>query len=493
MKKSLFTVFMAFSFSGFLIAQPSVNFDDYFIDKTMRIDYFHGGDAKGEFITLDQIYQQGIWAGSKQNLIDTFNNGRYYFKIYDSSSRKLIFSKGFDSYFGEYKTTDLALKGVKRTYHESALIPYPKEKILFTLEVRNRENLLELLFSREINPEGIAIIKEPLEKGVKVFKVIKNGDPHEKVDIAFIAEGYTSRDRGKFKADLKRFTKIFFNQEPYKTYRDRFNIYGVLKTSEESGCDEPTHGVFKNTVLNTTFNSLGSSRYLLTEDNKSLRDVASHVPYDALFIIVNHKRYGGGGIYNLFCTFTAHNQWHEYLFIHEFGHSFTGLADEYYTSSVAYNEFYPRGVEPTEPNITALVDPKNLKWKELLTPGIKIPTPWEKEEFDRMDAEYQKIRGEINEKIARLKREGASQKEIREVEEESDQLSREHAQRVSDYLQKSAFWGMVGVFEGAGYSSQGLYRPMVDCIMFTRSSKSFCKVCQKSIERVIKHYSPDNE
>lgn len=493
MKRSFFAVFAVLSFSGFLIAQSSVNFDDYFVDKTMRIDYFHVGDAKEEFITVDQIYQQSVWAGSKKNLIDTFNNGRYYFNIYDSSSKKLIFSKGFDSYFGEYKTTDLALKGVKRTYHESALIPYPKEKILFTLEVRNRENLLKLLFSREIDPKGIAILKETLESGVKVFKVIKNGDPHEKVDIAFIAEGYTSRHRSKFKADLKRFTKIFFNQEPYKTYRERFNIYGVLKTSEERGCDEPTHGVFKNTVLNTTFNSLGSSRYLLTEDNKSLRDVAAHVPYDALFIMVNHKRYGGGGIYNLFCTFTTRNQWNEYLFIHEFGHSFAGLADEYYTSSVAYNEFYPRGVEPTEPNITALVDPKNLKWKELLTPGIKVPTPWEKEKFDKMDADYQKIRKKINEKIARLKRERASQKEIRKVEEESARLSREHTQRVSDYLQKSAFWGMVGAFEGAGYSAQGLYRPMVDCIMFTRSSKSFCKVCEEAIVCVIKHYSPDKE
>jgi len=489
MNRFMATLITILSISGCLMAQTFVDFDDYFIDKTMRIDYFHIGDSKAEFITIDQIYQQGIWAGSRGNLIDNFNNGRYYLKIYDSSSGKLIFSKGFDSYFGEYKTTDSALKGEKRTYHESALIPYPKAKIEFTLEGRNSENHLQLLFSQEIDPDGISIIKEPLEEGVKVFEVVKNGDSHQKVDIAFIAEGYTLREEAKLRADLDRFIKVFFSHEPYKTYKNRFNIYAVFKPSEASGCDEPTHGSFKNTTLNTTFNSLGSPRYLLTEDNRSLRDIAAHVPYDALFIMINHKRYGGGGIYNFFCTFTVDNQWYEYLFIHEFGHSFAGLADEYYTSSVAYNEFYPRGVEPTEPNITALLDPKNLKWKDLVSSGMEIPTPWEKEDFDKMESEYQKLRQKINKKIARMKREGAPRGEVEKVEQESEELSRKYAKKVADYLQKSKFWRKVGAFEGAGYSAQGLYRPMVDCIMFTKGAKSFCEVCQEAIVRMIRHYS----
>ncbi|GAH38706.1 unnamed protein product, partial [marine sediment metagenome] len=214
-----------------------------------------------------------------------------------------------------------------------------------------------------------------------------------------------------------------------------------------------------------------------------------HVPYDTLFIMINHKRYGGGGIYNLYCTFTVDNQWYEYLFLHEFGHSFAGLADGYYTSSVAYNEFYPRGVEPTEPNITALLDPKNIKWKDLLTPHIEIPTPWEKEGFDKMDLAYQKIRREINEKIARMKREKAPQAEVEKVEQESDRLSRDHAKKVDDYFSKSRFRDKVGVFEGAGYSAKGLYRPMLDCLMFTKGKKPFCKVCEQAVIRVIKHYS----
>lgn len=489
MNQIRFLIMLILLIPGVFIAQASVNFDDYFMDKTMRIDYFHIGDAEEEWITLDQIYEQGIWAGSRHNLIDDFNNGRYYVKIYDSSSGKLIFSKGFDSYFGEYKTTDKALKGIKRTYHESVLVPFPKNKVKFILEARNRKNILQPLFRQEIDPSGISIIKENLGGGVKVFEIRNNGDPHEKVDIAFVAEGYTLEQEEKLQADLERFTDVFFSQEPYKTFKDRFNIYGVFKASEESGCDEPRHGVYKNTPLNATFNSLGSERYLLTEDNKALRDIAAHVPYDALFIMVNHKRYGGGGIYNLYCTFTVDNQWYEYLFLHEFGHSFSGLADEYYTSSVAYNEFYPRGVEPVEPNITALLEPKNVKWKDLVSSGIEIPTPWEKEGFDKMDNDYQKIRRKINEKIARMKREGAPQAEVLKVEQESERLSREHAKKVEDYISKSRFQDKVGVFEGAGYSAKGLYRPMLDCIMFTKGKKPFCEVCERHVIRVINHYS----
>jgi len=489
MRRAIVYIIVILFIPGALSAQTSLNFDDYFVDKTMRLDYFHTGDAKEEWITVDQVYEQGTWAGSQRNLVDNFDNGRYYAKIYDSSSGQLLFSKGFDSYFGEYKTTNQALKGIKRAYHETILIPYPKKNIRFTLEVRNRENILLPLFSQEIDPSSVSIIKENLDKKVKIFEIRKNGSPHEKVDIAFIAEGYTSEEEEKVEADLKRFTEIFFNHEPYKTYKDRFNIYGVFKPSEESGCDEPRPGIFKNTALNATFNSLGSERYLLTEDNKSLRDIAAHVPYDTLFIMINHKRYGGGGIYNLYCTFTVDNQWYEYLFLHEFGHSFAGLADEYYTSSVAYNEFYPRGVEPAEPNITAFLDPKSLKWKDSLTPHIEIPTPWEKENFDKMDLAYQKIRREINEKITRMKREKAPQAEVEKVEQESDRLSRDHAKKVDDHFSKSRFRDKVGVFEGAGYSAKGLYRPMLDCLMFTKGKKPFCKVCEQAVVRVIKYYS----
>ncbi|MGD9347875.1 MAG: peptidase M64 N-terminal domain-containing protein, partial [Candidatus Aminicenantes bacterium] len=294
MKKIHYLIALILLFSGTLLAQEKPDFDDYFVDKTMRVDYFHIGDAKEETITIDQVYEQGIWAGSKQNLIDRLNYGRYCIKIYDSSSGKLVYAKGFDSYFGEYKTTGKALEGIKRTYHESFLLPYPKKTIRFSFEARNRRNELYTLFTQEIDPFSVDILKERLDKGVKVFELWKTGDPHVKVDLAFIAEGYRIDEEPKLESDLRRFMGVFFEQEPYKSLKDEFNLYGVFKPSQESGCDEPRHGVFKNTAVDATFNSLGSERYLLTEDNKSLRDIAAHVPYDTLVIMINQDRYGGG-------------------------------------------------------------------------------------------------------------------------------------------------------------------------------------------------------
>ncbi len=478
-----------FIFTSISLADNNIDFDKFFYDATMRIDYYHIGDAKEEFITLDKIYKQGVWAGSKINLLDLFNNGRYFLKVYDYDTNQLIFSKGFDSYFGEYKTSPPAIKGIKRTYHESLLIPYPKRKIQFTIELRDRGNVLRQIFNEVIDPESIYLINESPQTDVKVIELIKNGEPSEKVDLAFIAEGYTKDEEGKFNKDLGRLTEVFFSQQPYKSLKDKFNVYGIFKASSESGSDEPSYGSFKNTVLNTTYDSLGSERYLLTEDNRALRDIASVVPYDALIVLINSNRYGGGGIYNQYATVISDNQWTNYILIHEFGHSFAGLADEYYTSSVAYSEFYPAGVEPTEPNITALLDKDNLKWKDLVSAGIELPVPWEKEAFEKMDLQYQKVRQELNEKIAKRKREKAPSDEIKKLQEESEKLSAEHAKRVDEFLSKSKYLGKVGAFEGAGYAAKGLYRPMVDCIMFSKGLKPYCKVCEAAIKKVIYHYA----
>lgn len=485
------TVFalVIFSISTSLHTQVTLDFERYFENATMRIDYYHMADAKSESITLDKIYRQGIWAGSVKNLLDPFNLGRYMVKIYDEESGMLLFSKGFDSYCGEYRTTSTAKEGISRTYHESALIPFPKNKIKFTIESRDKSNQLRKLFSQNIDPNSIDIVKGDWVKDVKVYKTHKSGHPNQKVDMAIIGEGYTVTEEFKFIEDLNRFTQIFFEQEPYKSNKSSFNIYGVLKFSEDSGTDEPRAFIYKSTAINTSFNSFGSERYLLTEDNKSLRDIAAHVPYDAILIMVNHSRYGGGGIYNFYLTFTTDNQWNEYIFLHEFGHSFAGLADEYYTSSTGYDEFFPKGIEPIEPNITALLNPNDVKWKKFLTPGIEIPTPWEKEAFDEMDLAYQKVREELNEKIARLKREMAPPEQIKKTEEESEELSRSHSIKVDNFLNNSTYAGKIGVFEGAGYQSENLYRPMVDCIMFTKGKKPFCKVCENAILQVIQYHT----
>lgn len=469
--------------------QAANSFDKYFHNKTMRVDYYHSGNADSENVVIDHIYAYGTWAGSLVNLVDDLNYGAYYYKIYDAASGKLIFTKGFDSYFKEYQVSSAAIEGKVKTYHESAIIPNPKKKILFTLNKRNNEGELAEVFRKEIDPFDISILSdEGKDPTVEVITALSSGDPHVKADVAIIAEGYTEKDREKFKSDLKRFSDAFFNIEPLTSHRERFNIYGIFKPSAESGADEPRAGVYKNTAISSTFNSLGSERYLLTEDNKALRDIASHVPYDALYIMVNHSRYGGGGIYNFFCTFTSDNIFSEYLMIHEFGHSFFGLADEYYTSSTAYNDFYSPDFEPSEPNITAIKDPNNLKWRHLITEGIDIPTPWEKDEFDEADITWQNERERLNNITYELQRNHAPQEEVDNSRKNYDQKILERFNDVQEFLKNSKYAGKVGAFEGAGYVSKGLYRPSINCIMFTRTNY-FCPVCQEAMIKIIEWYS----
>lgn len=475
----------------FAIAQLyAQSFSDYFNDQTMRIDYYHTGNSKTELVTINHIYTYGIWAGSLNNLIDNFNNGAYYYKIYDEGSGKLIYSKGFDSYFKEYQTSGDAINGIQKTFQESAIIPAPKTKIKFSIEKRDKENKLHEIYSTLIDPADIYISAEAVNKeGVTVYKQHYSGDPHTKVDVVIIGEGYTKDEKAKFQKDLKHFTDLFMNQEPYKDLSSKFNVYGVFKASIESGCDNPGAGIYKNTILSTTYYSLGSERYILTEDNKAMRDIAANVPYDAIYIMINESRYGGGGIYNFYCTFVTDHQFSDYIFLHEFGHSFSGLADEYYSSENVYDDFYPKGIEPIEPNITRLLDKDNIKWKDLLTPGIEIPTPWNKKEYDEFNMAWQKIRRKINKKVAELQRSKGPEQEIDSLKNLYDKLDKEHKDQVTQFMQESRYRGMVGAFEGGGYSSKGMYRPMIDCIMFSQGVKPFCKVCEEHIKKIIQHYT----
>lgn len=464
-------------------------FHQFFADSTLRIDYYHTGDSNTEIISLDQLYLQIPWAGPKSKLIDSFNNGKYYVKVFDASEKKVLFSRGYNSYFGEYQTTEQAKTGKKRTYHETVLIPWPKKPVIVRLYSRDRKNVLHPVFEQKLTPGEFAFNKENRAAGAKLITLRRAGDVHRCVDIAFVSEGYAVNDSAKFRRDLQRFAAVLLNKAPFSRHKNQINIYGIFKPSAESGCDQPTRGIFRNTLLNCTFNSLGSPRYLLTEDNRTLHDVASAVPYDALIIMVNSDRYGGGGIYNFYMDFTTDNQWSANVFVHEFGHSFAGLADEYYSASTAYDNFYPANVEPTEPNITRLLDPKHLKWSALVDPGVPIPTPWRKSLYDSLQTEYVKKRREFNAQLARLQRSGASQKEIQAKKKEWDEWSKAAIQRQKHILTTEKYAGKVGAFEGAGYVSHGMYRPMLDCVMFRNGDKPFCRVCAHRIEEVIEHLS----
>ena len=477
---------------GLLLSLSSCNqqdltpFDQYFTSGSMRIDYFHTGNAKTEVVELDQIYRYDSWAGSLINLIDQLNYGAYYYKVYDLKSGELIYSKGFDSYFKEYQVSTPAINGEIKQFHESAIVPFPKSQVIFSLEKRDASGEMMEVFRKTIDPE-VARSKS-VDPDVRIYTSLENGNSNVKADIAIIGEGYTADEDQKFQDDLKRFTEIFFRADPCRSSKDKFNIRGVLKPSHDRGFDEPRAGIDKETAVNATFNSMGSERYLLTEDNKSLRDIAGHVPYDALYIMVNHSRYGGGGIYNFYCVYTSDNINSDYLMVHEFGHSFFGLADEYYTSSTAYNDFYSADYEPAEPNITALNDPENIKWKHLLSDGIELPTPWPKKQYDSLDLIWQAHRAELNDAIFLLQKNGASEEEVELEKSDYDNQSEQRNEEVQKYLENSGFAGKVGAFEGAGYTSTGLYRPSVNCIMFTRTDY-FCPVCQDAMVKVIESYS----
>lgn len=474
-----------------ILFSQNVVFDDFFENHTMRVDYYHTGAADEDIITIDQIYKQGIWAGTTTQLIDPFDLGIYCLKVYDRVSSQLIYSRGFATYFSEYQTTEPAKKGIRKTYHETVLFPYPKKPVLMVLEKRNRNNILQPFFEWEIDPADYHINDEAPDRGDRVINVLDHGHPHKKVDLVILGDGYTNAEEKKFENDLKKYTDVLFTIEPFQSNKTRFNVRGIFSPSMESGTDEPTKGIYKNTVLNTTFNSLDSPRYLLTEDNKTMRNIAAQVPYDLAFIMVNIERYGGGGIYNTLATFTASEvPWNEYVFVHEFGHFFAGLADEYYTSSVAYDEFYPRGVEPLEANITSLPDPENVKWKQWLTPGLAIPTDWGKAEFDSLNKAVEFLRGESNRRRQEWLDKGANPAKLDSLSKVFTDSIAATSRRINAFISDHPLRGKIGVFEGAGYSAEGLYRPTVNSIMhkFDEKDWSFYKVSEAFLQRMIDYY-----
>jgi len=451
---------------------------------TLRIDYHHTGAVGEEIVSLDRFHREGEWPGPRADLIDRLDLGRYQAKLVDLATGELLYSRGFDSYYGEWKTTGPAADGVRRTYHETVRTPFPNAMAEFRLETRGDDGAFREIYRVVVDPNDVEIRKDPIDADIVVVEAHVGGDPAHCVDVVILGDGYTIADLSKFKQDVHRFATALLGQEPFASLTDRISVRGVLKPSQERGCDEPTRGVHRNTALGCTFNSLGSSRYMLTEDNRAIRDVARAAPYDVLSVMVNHDRYGGGGIYNLFNTFTSDNQWSEYVFVHEFGHGFAGLADEYYSSSTSYTDFYPEGYEPAERNITRLPDGR-AKWHGLIDPATPIPTSWDKAEFDAMDADYMVGRAESTDRIAALMTGGAPQDEIETAIADGETLSRTHQDRLDAWFAEREAFGTIGVFEGGGYSSEGVYRSEIDCIMFTKGLKRFCAACAAGILEVV--------
>lgn len=420
--KNILLLFLA------VLSVPALaQFDQWFNDNTLRIDYYHSGDSKTESYSIDELLMEPYWGGSKINLVDTFNYGHYFFQVRDKQSRKVIYSRGYSTLFGEWQTTDEANR-TRKSFSETVVMPFPKKDVIVEFFSRNYKGDFEKRFSYDVDVNSY-FINPQLRKEYKVYDVHISRDPAKAVDIVILPEGYTKKELKRFKKDCKKFAEQLFSFAPYDQNKNKFNIRAVLATSKDSGADIPADSVWKHTIMNSGFYTFDSERYCMTTDNKSVRDLAANAPYDQIYILLNDPKYGGGGIFNHYCMSVNSHSLSDKIIIHEFGHGFAGLGDEYYNSSVAYSEFYPLHIEPWEPNLTTLVD-FDKKWKDLLDKDTPIPTP-----------------------------------------------------ATSEYN------GSAGVFEGGGYVAKGVYRPADDCLMNSFRDNKFCDACTRAIRKMIDFYT----
>lgn len=453
---------------------PPQDFDARFTGRSLRFDYHHAGNADEEHVARDRLRLEGPWPGSRTQLVDDTDLGKYRFVVRDAGSGDVLYSRGFASIYGEWETTGEA-REVWRVFHESQRFPEPKQPVRLVLEKRDEEGAFASIFEQEVDPTSRFVDRTPVRARGVVKDLFVSGPAPVKVDLLIVADGYTAAEEGKFADDMQRLCARLFDTEPFKRRKQDFNVRGLFVPSQESGIPNPRKDDWPANSMGLSFNAFDSDRYVLTYANETLREAAAQAPYDALYMLFNSRKYGGGGIFGLWATCASDTAPAEYVFVHEFGHSFAGLADEYYTSPVSYEDFVAPGTEPWEPNVTALLDPAELKWRDLVAEGTPLPTPWDKETYDAASRAYQKVRAE---KIAA----GAS-------EEEMDALFAEVKAKTKPMLEGEEHFGHVGAFEGAAYQARGLYRPEVDCIMFTRNPTSFCRVCTRGIERVIDLYA----
>ncbi len=404
-----------------------VKFNDYFTDGALRLDIIQAGNSVSENVYFHSLKREPYFSGSQKNLIDTLDLGYYYFYLYSIKDNKLIFSKGFATLFQEWQTTEEAKKK-NRALNFSIRFPFPKYSVKVVIKRRDKKNIFHQLFSMIISPKDYFIENNTIDTS-GVFKVHYSGSYQKKLDILFIPEGYTQNDSNKYHEDCMRFSNFLLSYSPFRELKDKINIWGINKFSQESGADIPGKGIYKNTLLNASYYTFDSERYLMVEDYFNLADVAAAAPYDQIYVLVNSKKYGGGAIYNFYSVVAAQNEKSELVFVHEFGHGLAGLADEYYTSDVSYENYYDLTVEPWEKNITTLVDFEK-KWKNLVPPDTPIPTP-----------------------------------------------------------DDSVYYNKLGAFEGGGYVAKGVYRPTYNSIMKSLSADGFNLPSKNAIISVIKFYS----
>jgi len=441
--------------------------------QTMRVDYFHNGNRNVEMFSLDQVVLEPLlFPGNLLQPIDSTFRGKYAFAVVDPDSGNVAWSRSFSSIYGEWETTGEA-REINRTFHESLRFPAQSQPFDVVVSKRGDKNKFAEIWRARIDPEDYLVHQESAGYAEHVVAIEKNGDPAQKVDLLILGDGYTAAETEKFLAKAREMTEILFETAPFKDRRSDFNVWALAPPSAESGVSRPSTGIYRDTPLGTSYDAFRSERYVLTYDNKAFRRIASSVPYDFVEILSNSETYGGGGIYGLYGTTAAESEWGPYVFVHEFGHHFAGLADEYYTSSVAYES--PEHIEePYEPNVTALLDPSKLKWRYLIGEQTPLPTPWPKAEYEEHSLAYQAIRTKM--------------REANVPESEMNKLFRDNQDFVENLFSTAEHRKQVGAFEGGNYQAKGIYRSSLNCIMFTRT-KDFCAVCSAAIEEVIDEYT----
>lgn len=409
----------------------------YAQERTLRLDYVFTGTDKEQQIALDEMSCFDGWAGRTVNMDKVPVRGNGQISLTDLTSGKVIYRQAFSTLFQEWQTTEEAVR-VRKSFENVFLVPMPEAKAEVKVELYGFTGGVSASFSHVVDPKDI-LIRKVHPSAPEHKYILQSGSPEKCIDVAIVAEGYTGAEQELFYQDAKKTVDAILSHAPFDAYKDRFNFVAVALESQDSGVSVPLKGDWKKTALSSHFSTFYSDRYLTTLRLRQMHDKLCGVPYEHIVILANTDTYGGGGIFNSYTLTTAHHKAFEPVVVHEFGHSFVGLADEYYYDDQYVQYYYPE-VEPWEQNISTLKD-FDSKWKDMLPRRTEIPT--------------EPLKVNVWEKY-----------------------------RSGKPLEK-----YIGVYEGAGYQSKGVYRPFPDCRMHTNAADCFCPVCQRAIARIIEFYT----
>ncbi|MBR5836270.1 MAG: peptidase M64 [Bacteroidales bacterium] len=406
-------------------------------DRTLRVDYIFSGTDKSQEISLDEMSTFDGWAGRRVNLDEVPLRGNGQISLTDAQTGDVLFRQSFSTLFQEWQTTEEATR-VRKSFENVFLLPMPSAPAVVKVELYDFRGNVSSSLSHAVDPSDILIRRLDPQPAPHKY-LLKSGNIEDCIDVAIVAEGYTAEEADKFYAEAQVAMEAILAHEPFGQYKDRFNFVAIALPSEDSGVSVPGEGLWKKTALGAHFNTFYMDRYLTTLRLRQMHDRLCGVPYEHIVILANTDTYGGGGIFNSYTLTTAGHPSFKPVVVHEFGHSFAGLADEYYYDDQFVEYYYP-DCEPWEQNISTLYDFES-KWNDMLPQSTEIPTA--------------PVEGNIWKKF----HEGVSME------------------------------SMTGVYEGAGYQSKGVYRPFPDCRMKTNAAESFCPVCQRAIARIIEFYT----